>query len=122
MTKEEFSELLNKGNYTQEFRKFLENATIAWEESKHPELRGKIKVKWIGDTKLQPYCEEYQFGTEEGFRNGGIAFKIKSCGDPEKDCEIMEEFINRWSPRHNYKFSDIKEGGKITFRLPEYPK
>ena len=57
MTKDEFSDLLNKGNYTPEFRAFLEKATIKWIELIFQPLKCKIKGKWISDTELQPYFE-----------------------------------------------------------------
>lgn len=122
MTEEEFSNLLKKGNYTPEFRKFLENATIAWEESKRPQLKGKIKVKWTSDTTLQSYCDEFMFGTEEGFRNGGVAFKVNMEGATQEDLDCFEKYMKKWTtpPKKNFRWDKPMKGGKITIQLPDY--
>ena len=48
MTREEFSKKLKDGNYSNEFKKFLEEKTIEYLEGKLPVLKGQYKCEIDG--------------------------------------------------------------------------
>jgi hypothetical protein len=50
ITKEEFSNMLKAGNYTPEFKDFLEKTTIKYIEEKFPWLMGQFKCRVDGTT------------------------------------------------------------------------